>query len=642
MTAAAWIILGPLAAALVTFTAGRLLGARRGWASLAVSGLVGFVAAVIAAGALTDWDWPTLNMASLTLAFGTLFTMAMALILDLVAPIGTLHKGEAAGLIEVSKPLSGLRRKVLPLRRYRQVVSLARKNGVVARGVSAESLPGGVRRTLEEAGGIFVKLGQVASTRSDVLPRAWCDELSHLRSSAEPAPEAEMRPHVAAALGRDPAEVFSSFDWTPIASASISQVYRAALADGTPVIVKVQRPGLDRTLELDGAAVMQIARLIERRTPLGLSVRPADLAQEFVESVGEELDFGIEAANGVQLAAALVDVPGVRIPRIYPELSGPLIMTQELIDAPNLGQFIDGGTSADAVDPIALADRLIGVFLRQIFTIGTFHADPHPGNILVEPDGTIVLIDLGAVGRLGAGHREAVLDMLAAASTGNAAGLRQALGQITLFDKRVDQRQLEMTLESFLARHLRSGGGIDASAFEDLTILIGRYGIRLPRWFGTLSRTLVTLEGTLKGLDRSFSLVDAAKRHAKALMPDLAVADPQELLQRELIAELPRLKRLPAQLDELLSQAVTGRLSAQLSVFADERDERLVTRLVDRLVLGMIAAATSIASVLLLGVDIGPEVREVDVNTVLGYFGLAASAVLAFRVVAGIIRDGET
>ncbi len=581
-------------------------------------------------------------MASLTLVFGTLFTMATALTLDLVAPVGTLHRGEAAGLIQVSNPVSGLRRKVLPLRRYRQVVSLARKNGVVSRGVSAESLPGGVRRTLEEAGGIFVKLGQVASTRSDVLPRAWCDELSLLRSSAGPAPEAEMRSHIATQLGHDPSELFSAFDWTPIASASISQVYRAALADGTPVIVKVQRPGLDGTLELDGAAVMQIARLIERRTPLGLSVRPADLAEEFVESVAEELDFGIEAVNGAQLSAALADVPGVRIPHIYTELSGRRVMVQELIDAPNVGQLIGGGTIADDVDRAALADRMISVFLRQIFTIGIFHADPHPGNILVEPDGTIVLIDLGAVGRLGAGHRDAVLDMLAAASMGNAAALRQALGQITLFDRRIDQRQLEMTLESFLAKHLRTGGGINAAAFEDLTILIGRYGIRLPRWFGTLSRTLVTLEGTLKGLDPTFSLVDAAKRHANEMLPNVAGVDPQEVLQRELMAELPRLRRMPERIDELLGQAVSGRLSAQLSVFADERDERLVTRLMDRLVLGLIAAATSIASVLLIGVDTGPAVGEVDVNTVLGYFGLGASAVLAFRVVAGIIRDGET
>src|SRR5215217_2210177 len=462
MTAAAWIILGPLSAALVTFIAGRLLGARRGWASLAVSALVGFLAAVIAAGVLTDWDWSTLNMASLTLAFGTIFTMAMALMLDLVAPMGTLHRGAEAGLVSMQHPMTGLRRKVLPLRRYRQVVSLARKNGVVSRGVSAESLPGGVRRTLEEAGGIFVKLGQVASTRSDVLPRAWCDELARLRSSAAPASEVEMRPHVAAQLGHDPSEDYSAFDWTPIASASISQVYRAALRDGTPVIVKVQRPGLDDTLALDSAAVMQIARLIERRTPLGLSVRPAALAQEFVESVAEELDFGIEAVNGVQLAVALADVPGVRIPRIYPELSGRRILTQELIDAPNVGQLVAGGTTSEGVDRLALADRLIAVFLRQIFTIGTFHADPHPGNILVEPDGTIVLIDLGAVGHLSPSHREAVLDMLSAASTGNAAGLRQALGQITLFDRRVDLRQLEMALESFLAKHLRAGGGIDA------------------------------------------------------------------------------------------------------------------------------------------------------------------------------------
>jgi ubiquinone biosynthesis protein len=642
MTIAAWIVIGPIGAALVTFFAGRLLGARRGWLSLAISGVIGFTAGVIAAGTLTEWGWSTRDMVALTLAFGTVFTMAMAVVLDLVAPMGSLHRGEEAGLVSITNPISGVRRKVLPFRRYRQVVDLARKNGVVARGVSAESLPSGIRRTLEEAGGIFVKLGQVASTRSDVLPRAWCDELSHLRSRAEPAPESAMRDHIATELGGDPDDVFASFDWTPIASASISQVYRATLPDSTPVIVKVQRPGLDDTVALDSAAIMQIARLIERRTPLGLSVRPAELAQEFVDSVVEELDFGIEAQNGAVLGEALAEVPGVRIPKISPELSGRQILTQELIDAPNVGELLRDDEQAEEIDRRALADRLIAVFLRQIFTIGTFHADPHPGNILVDPDGTIVLIDLGGVGRLGASHREAVLDMLAAASTGNAAALRQALSQITLFDRRVDVRHLDMALEAFLARHLRAGGGIDAAAFEDLTVLIGRYGIRLPRWFGTLSRTLVTLEGTLKGLDPDFSLVDAAKRHAADMMPDLAAADPQEILQREFIVQLPRLRHLPERVDELLGQAVSGRLSAQLSLLGDERDERLITRLMDRLVLGIIVSATTVGSVLLLGIDAGPQVGTTDVNEVLGYFGLGASAILVFRLVAGIIRDGET
>jgi ubiquinone biosynthesis protein len=640
MTAVGWILLAPLGAALVTFLAGRLLGARRGWLSLGVAGVAGFVSGLVAAGLLTSWAWSTLDMALLTLAFGTMFTMASALLLDLIAPVGSLARGEAAGRVTMTHPVRAARRKVLPFRRYREVVNLARANGVVARQPSPDALPAGVRRTLEQAGGIFVKLGQVASTRTDVLPRRWCDELALLRSGAAPAPESAMRPHLTAELGGDPDDVFASFDWTPVASASISQVYRAMLHDGTPVIVKAQRPGLDATLELDGAAVRQIAGLIERRTPLGLSVRPVDLADEFLDSVVEELDFGIEARNGLELAAALADVPHVRIPQVYGALSGRRILTQELIAAPNVGELAEGGPGHDAIDRNALADRLIALFLRQIFSIGTFHADPHPGNILIEPDGTIVLIDLGAVGHLGAGHRAAVLDLLTAASLGDAVGLRQSLARITVFDRRVNLRELEVALETFLARHLRAGGGIDAAAFEDLTMLIGRFGLRLPRWFGTLSRTLVTLEGTLRGLAPGFVLVDAVKRHVSEMAS--GVSDPRAVLQRELMAELPRLRRLPERIDDLLGQAVSGRLSAQLSVLADERDERLVTRLADRIVLGMIAAATTISSVILLGTEAGPTLGSATVNEVLGYFGLASGVILAFRVVAGILRDGET
>ena len=288
------------------------------------------------------------------------------------------------------------------------------------------------------------------------------------------------------------------------------------------------------------------------------------------------------------------------------------------------------------------------MFLHQIFTVGVFHADPHPGNILIDPDGTIVLIDLGAVGRLGPGHRDAVLDMMAAASVGDASGLRQALERITLFDRRVDLRALDMAMQSFLGRHLRAGGGISAAAFEDIAVLIGRYGIRLPRWFGTLSRTLVTLEGTIKGLDPDFSLVDAAKQHAATMVQSVVGVDPQELLQRELIAEMPRLRRLPERVDDLLGQAVSGRLTAQVSIFSDERDERLLTRLADRLTLAIIAAATMIGSIMLMGVEVGPRFgggadgEGITVNEVLGYFGLATGVVLAFRLVAGIIRDGET
>lgn len=479
MTALGWIVLGPVAAFAVTFVAGRLLGARRGWSVLVLSGVIGFTAGVVAAGILTDWAWSELAMALLTLVFGTVFTMAVAVGFDMLAPVGSLATGEQAGVISLRNPVADLRRALTAFRRYRDVLARARDNGVMNRRVTTVDLPVGVRRTLEEAGGIFVKLGQIASTRSDVLPPAWCDELARLRSAAVPAPEAAMRPHLTEELGADPESVFARFDWAPMASASMSQIYAATLTDGTDVVVKVLRPGLDEIVAIDSEAVMRIARAIEQHTEFGLSVRPARLAAEFLDNVAEELDFTIEASNAVDLAAAMHDLDWARVPAIHSELSSRQVLVEERIDAPTIDEL--GRRSDGSVDLRAVADRLMDAFLVQVFREGVFHADPHPGNILVEEDGTLVFIDLGAVGRLGPGHRAAVLDMLVAAANGAAGDVRRSLASITVFDRRVDVRQLDEALEEFLAKHLSAGGGVTAATFQDLIALIGTYGIVLPR-----------------------------------------------------------------------------------------------------------------------------------------------------------------
>lgn len=233
--------------------------------------------------------------------------------------------------------------------------------------------------------------------------------------------------------------------------------------------------------------------------------------------------------------------------------------------------------------------------------------------------------------------------MLAAASLGDAVSLRQALARITILDHRLDLRRLDAALESFLARHMRSGGGITATAFEDLAALIGTFGIRLPRWFGTLSRTMVSLEGTLTFVDPDFSLVDAARRHAEVTVGLPAPDTVRSALEQELMQQLPRLRRVPERLDELLERTLSGQLSASVSFLADERDARLLTRLVDRIVLAVIAAATGIGATLILRVDSGPDLAgSIPLNEVLGYFGIASASVLGLRVVAGVIRDGET
>ena len=295
-------------------------------------------------------------------------------------------------------------------------------------------------------------------------------------------------------------------------------------------------------------------------------------------------------------------------------------------------------------DPSDLARRLLDAFVGQIFEAGIFHADPHPGNILVEDDGTIVLIDLGAVGRLGPNQRAVVLQLMVAAGSGDCTLLRQALTQMTVVDRTADLREFDLALDDLLGRHLRQGSGLTAAAFQDLTVLVGRFGIHVPRWFGTLSRSMVTLEGTLRLIDPTFSLVDAARAHGTGEIRERAdLSTVRNVIETEAMRQLPRLRRLPERVDDLLGQATEGRLSARVSLFSHESDERLLRGLVDRIVMAVLAASLGIGSVVLLGARTGPQVSgAVTINEVLGYVGLAAASVLALRVIAGVIRDGLT
>jgi len=638
----AWIVLGPPAAFAVTVGAGRLLGARRSWFALSVAGVVGWTLGVVSAGVITGWQWDGLEMVLLALLLGTLFTMIAALGIDLLAPMGSLATGDQAGLFSLRNPLKSVRDALRPIRRYREVLHLARVNGVTTTRPDPATLPVGVRQTLEQAGGMLVKVGQVASTRADLLPAAWCDELALLRSHAEPAPAEAIRPVLEHELGTSVEDSFARFSWDPIASASIAQVYEAELRDGTPVVIKVQRPGLETTIALDSAAIMQLAGLIERRTTLGLALRPRQLAAEFIDNVREELDFRLEAANVEAVHLALAGTDRVRVPAVFPALSTRSILAEERVSGHSVTDV--EGLRSVGIDPSDVGRRLLDAFVTQVFDAGVFHSDPHPGNILVEADGTIVLIDLGAVGRLGPNQRTLVLQMLAGAAAGDATALRAALNEVMVIDSQVDLRRLDLDIDDMLARHLRPGGGITTAAFQDLTLLLGRYGMHLPRWFGVLSRTLVTLEGTLRSIDPSFSLVDAARARAGDVV--FGRARPSSLrtaLEQEAMTQLPRLQRLPERVDEFLGQAVSGQLSGRLALFSHEGDERLVRAMVDRVVLALLAASLGIGSVLLLGVDVGPTLSDtVTLNEVLGYLGLACSTVLALRVIAGVVRDGLT
>ena len=639
----AWLVVGPVAAVVITGLAGRLLGVRRGWVSLAIAGVIGWTLAVVLAGLLTSWMWSSGRMVLLALLFGPVITMVAAVGIDLLALPGSLSRGDRSGLITWPRPIRTARQAVAPLGRYREVARIAAANGLVHRPRQGEGLEGteiAVRRTLEQAGGMFVKLGQVASTRNDVLPEAMCIELSKLQTSVTAVPREEVQPALETALGQPVSEAFASFDWNPLASASIAQVYVAELHGGQAVVVKVARPGIDALVERDGEALLQIAGVVERHTLLGLTSRPRALAEEFVGDLREELDFRIEATNAVALLAATPPSWQVRIPAVYRDLSSRTVLVEERFDGVSVADTAE--LRRRGADPAELSTRLLRAFLGQLFGAGLFHADPHPGNVLLLDDGALGLIDFGAVGRLGATERQAMVQMMVGVASGNVATMRDALLSIVVVEGSASVPAIDAALREFVTRHVRPGQGITARAFGELVTIVGQLGLRVPRWFATLARAMVTLEGTLRVIDPSFSLVDGAMQMSPELMPRLeAPTDVRSAVEQELAVQLPRLRRLPERVDTLLDQTSAGRLSVRVSLFAREEDERALTKLVNRSVQTILAASLGIGSTVLIGVDVGPSISDaVTLNEVLGYCGLVGASVLGLRVVAAVVRDG--
>lgn len=645
-TVLAWILLVPPVGALATWVAGRLLGVRRDGVSMVASGIAGFLLGIVFAGAVTDWAWDDIRMVGLTLVFGTVNAMVIAVGMDLLRAPGSAARGTASELLGLPRSLAT---SATSLARYRELAGIARRNGLLGRRhfdlkdpAAIAELGPQLRATLEEAGGLFVKLGQVASTRSDLLPPELCDELAKLQSHVRPDPAELIRPLLEEELGMPAEEAFADFDWEPLASASIAQVYAATGHDGKPWVVKVRRPGLEEQIQRDSDAVLLLARIIEHHTALGLRMSPTKLADEFLGGVREELDFRIEVANARSLAAATPAGSGVRIPSIDADHSTRKVLIEERVQGTELGDLAALRAAGHDLDDIAR--RLVDVVLGQLFHFGVFHADPHPGNVLIEPDGTIALIDFGAVGHLGKQQRAIVVQLMVGAITADATALRQALEQAGITGDVVEGGALDRAIDEFLGRHMQAGGGIDASVFEDLMTMLSDFGLHPPRWMASLGRTFVTLEGTLRTASPGFSLVDAATEvGASVVAPDLEPGSIKQVLETQAFKQLPRLQRIPQRLDDLLGQAAEGRLSVRLSAFSHEKDTDTITTLVNRVVLALLASALGLGSTILLHVDLDPgRDTGVTVNEILGYVGLTIAGVLMLRVVATVVRDGRS
>ncbi|MGD0604977.1 MAG: AarF/UbiB family protein [Streptosporangiaceae bacterium] len=538
--------------------------------------------------------------------------------------------GRAGRYGQISRILA--RRGLLPYARGGRRSELATPEG-------RARLARSVRLAMEDGGVTFVKLGQVLSTRRDLLPAEFTGELSRLQDDAAGVPWPAVEQVLRSELGAEVSELFASFDREPIAAASIAQVHAATLMSGARVVVKVRRPDVSQTVERDLDITGRLAARLERSTSWGRAVGAAGLAAGFAAALREELDLRVEARNMTSVAAAADSrgSDGIAIPVPYLPLCTARVLVMERLDGRPLAA-IDARTPADV--RAALARSLLDCLLRQVMLEGTFHADPHPGNVLLRADGRLGLLDFGSVGRIDAGLRTALQRLLLALDRGDPAGLADALLEVLERPGELDEPRLERMLGRFLARHTGPGITPDVTMFTDLFRIVSEHGLAVPPEIAAVFRALATMEGTLTQLAPGFDIVAEARRFAgeqitAQFSPDVL----RKTAADELIALLPALRRLPRRIDRLGGALEAGRLSVNVRLLADPADRRYLTGLLHQVILVALAATSGVMAVLMLGLHGGPAItKTVTLYAFFGYCLLVIAAILALRVLVLVFR----
>jgi ubiquinone biosynthesis protein len=573
----------------------------------------------------------------LQIGIGMVVALTFLVISETLVPTGT-----------VPSPLEwprALRHRLGRTRRYSQISRIAFRHGIgsvlVGRGrTSSPGLARSVRQALEEGGVTFVKLGQLASTRADLLPPLFIDELSSLQDRVTPAPWDEVAALLADELGAAPEEVFAEFDREPLAAASVAQVHRARLTTGEDVVVKVQRPGIRSVVERDLDIVGRIAGTLQHRTRWGRSIGAVDLAAGFAVALEEELDFRVEARNMAAVAATgRYDRSTITMPAVFDDLSGERVLVMQRLSGVALSAA-GPRLEATGVDRAELARTLLSAVLQQIMVDGVFHADPHPGNILLLTDGRLGLLDFGSVGRLDAMTRGVLQQLLAALDAGDAATARDAFLEIVVRPEELDEQRLERAIGAFMARHLSGGGAPNVDMFADLFRLVTGYDLAIPPAVAAVFRSLATLEGTLAILSPGFDIIAGSRTFAEAEMAAQLRPDSlAQLMTGELRTVLPVLRRLPRRIDRITGALENGRLGTNIRLFADERDRRFILDLAHQILLGFLGATAGIMAVILLGAHGGPAVtKTVSLYQIFGYNLLVIACLLVLRVLFMIFR----
>lgn len=452
--------------------------------------------------------------------------------------------------------------------------------------------PERVRLALEDLGPTFVKLGQLLSTRPDLLPPAYTSELAKLQDAASPVPAEQIRQTILEELGSEPEHLFGSFEWVPLASASIGQAHAATLADGTPVVVKVRRPDAVRQVHEDLEILHNLAERAASAWEPARAYNIRGIVQEFSQTLLAELDYIKEGRNAERFAADFADRPAVQIPRVFWETTTSRVLTLERMTGIKISDI--DGLDAAGVDRRELARAGADIVLRMVFEHRFFHADPHPGNLFAHSDGGVALIDFGMVGEIGDELRDELVDFLLAFTLRDPDAIAIALIDLSVTQGSVDRDAFHEELSAFVAQY--AGLPLSEIHFAHLTTellrVLREQRLQLPQKVSLVLKVLIMIEGIGVRLDPDFDLNSVLTPYARRLVRErISVTKLTKRLTRASLDTGALLLELPSQLRRALR--TVDRHGLEVHLRASELDP-LVGRLEqigNRLVAGVVVAA---------------------------------------------------
>lgn len=496
-----------------------------------------------------------------------------------------------------------------------------------------------VRLAMEELGPTYIKLGQVLSTRPDLIPVDFINELSKLQDEVPPFPFEEVRRIITHELGAPPDSLFEQFAESPEASASIGQVHWAVLKEGDQVAVKVQRPGIKRTIEVDLEIMLHLATLMERHIEEIAFYRPVRIVEEFAKTLEREIDYTFEASNMERVAGYFLGDMTVYIPKLYREFTTPKVLTAEYIDGIKISEIHQ--LDAAGLDRREITRRGAHILLRQVFEIGFFHGDPHPGNLFVLPDNVICLLDFGMVGSVDRQTREDFVDLVDAVVHRHESRTAQVLLKLTTWDEKPDMRGFEKDVADFMGRHLyRPLEEIHfGRLLQHLLELASHNRLLIPPDIFLMMKTLAAVEGVARRLDPAFDIfataapfikqVKLARFHPRRLADDLLRTGTDLLEFVQLFpAEILDITRKIRQQKFVLSVELKG-----LKTMLETHDQ-----ISNRVSFSIIIAGLIIGSSIIVVSGVPPLFRGISL---LGIIVFITGAIMGLWLLIAIIKKGR-